>query len=108
MVSPGLAQLLNHLDKAQTLSIFLLCQPQHVACHLSAYEMADAAISSMTTFKGRRQRLGETEKAKVEEKQTKDLFLQWFTLKYIYLFYFALSGLSCVMQDLSLWCSGAQ
>ena len=74
MGSPGLIQLLNHLDKPQTLSIFLLCQPQHVACHLSAYEMADAAMSSMTIFKGRRQRLGETEKAKVEEKTNKRPF----------------------------------
>ena len=67
-----------------------------MACHLNAYKMADAAMSSMTAFKGRRQSLGETEKAKVEEKQTKDLFLQWFTLKYIYLLYFAPLGLSCV------------
>jgi len=36
--------------------------------------MADAAMSSMTIFKGRRQRLGETEKAKVEEKTKKRPF----------------------------------
>ena len=69
-----MVQLLNRLDKAQTLSIFLFCQPQHVACHLRAYEMADAAMSSMTAFRGRRQRLGETEKATVEEKNKQKTF----------------------------------